>query len=123
MSPPEGAENIPSSFSLARSNQIDNSAQSGATMRKRRPIQVVTVIAATNRLEDLDEAVLRRFDNKIYVGVPRGDNRAFMIGKNLHNISNNLSSEEILSIAAMTEGWSGSDINVRSEYSQKLAGS
>jgi SpoVK/Ycf46/Vps4 family AAA+-type ATPase len=28
----------------------------------------VVVVAATNRLEDLDEAVLRRFEAKIYVG-------------------------------------------------------
>ena len=30
----------------------------------------IVVIAATNRLEDLDEAVVRRFESRIYIGVP-----------------------------------------------------
>jgi SpoVK/Ycf46/Vps4 family AAA+-type ATPase len=39
----------------------------------------VVVIAATNRLEDLDPAVVRRFESKVYVGVPEHDTRVAMI--------------------------------------------
>lgn len=39
----------------------------------------VVVIAATNRLEDLDPAVVRRFEAKVYVGVPEHDTRVAMI--------------------------------------------
>jgi SpoVK/Ycf46/Vps4 family AAA+-type ATPase len=28
----------------------------------------VVVIAATNRLEDMDEAIIRRFDSKVFIG-------------------------------------------------------
>jgi len=30
----------------------------------------MVVIAATNRVEDLDDAIIRRFDSKVYVGLP-----------------------------------------------------
>ena len=33
-------------------------------------VSEVVVIAATNRLEDLDEAVVRRFESKIFIGPP-----------------------------------------------------
>jgi len=37
------------------------------------------VIAATNRIEDLDDAILRRFESKVYVGYPDDDSRREMI--------------------------------------------
>lgn len=39
----------------------------------------VVVIAATNRLEDIDPAVVRRFESRVYVGVPDHDTRVVMI--------------------------------------------
>lgn len=39
----------------------------------------VVIIAATNRLEDIDPAVVRRFESRVYVGVPEHDTRMAMI--------------------------------------------
>lgn len=73
----------------------------------------MVVLAATNRLEDLDEAVIRRFDSKIYVGVPEHKKiRIQMIHSFLEGIEYVLSEQELGNIAEMTNGWSGSDIEV-----------
>jgi len=68
------------------------------------------VIAATNRIEDIDEAILRRFESKIYVGKPNAQERIEMIHKFLDNISHQLKQEDILEISQLTELWSGSEI-------------
>lgn len=39
----------------------------------------LVVIAATNRLEDIDPAVVRRFESRVYVGVPEHDTRVAML--------------------------------------------
>ena len=39
----------------------------------------LVVIAATNRLEDIDPAVVRRFESRVYVGVPEYDTRVAMV--------------------------------------------
>lgn len=79
-------------------------------------VSMVVVIAATNRLGDLDEAVLRRFESKIYVGVPDKEGRQQLILNNLQSIDYAMSCEELAEIADMTEGWSGSDIEVSSMH-------
>ena len=71
-----------------------------------------TIIAATNRLEDLDEAILRRFDVKIFVGFPEYSTRERLIRSFLADISCSISAEEIHYISERTDGWSGSDIEV-----------
>ena len=51
----------------------------------------VVIIAATNRLEDIDPAVVRRFESRVYVGVPEHDTRMAMVttflryGNTLHH--------------------------------------
>lgn len=39
----------------------------------------VVIVAATNRLEDIDPAVVRRFESRVYVGVPEHDTRMAMV--------------------------------------------
>lgn len=39
----------------------------------------LVIIAATNRLEDIDPAVVRRFESRVYVGVPEHDTRMAMV--------------------------------------------
>lgn len=70
----------------------------------------VVVIAATNRLADLDEAVIRRFDSKVYVGVPTRTDRENLLVSFLGNIETTLTKHDIQLIANELEGWSGSDI-------------
>lgn len=70
----------------------------------------VVVIAATNRVEDLDEAVVRRFECKIYVGVPNQGDRRKMLDFFLSGVDWELSDHELNDVSIMTESWSGSEI-------------
>lgn len=70
----------------------------------------VVVIAATNRLEDLDEAVLRRFDCKIYVGLPDSDTRINLVKKFLGDVDHNLNDSDFQHLSEILFGWTGSDI-------------
>lgn len=70
----------------------------------------VVVIAATNRLEDLDEAIIRRFDIKIYCGSPDLNSRHELISRFLSGVDAVVDDADIHEIATKTVGWSGCDI-------------
>ena len=70
----------------------------------------LVVIAATNRLEDLDEAIVRRFESKVLVNVPDLQDRLALLSNYMRGIDTNLNDDEENAIAEMTFGWSGSDI-------------
>ncbi|KAL2342709.1 hypothetical protein Fmac_003994 [Flemingia macrophylla] len=69
----------------------------------------ILVLAATNRPFDLDEAIIRRFERRIMVGLPSVENR--------EKIMRTLLAEEkvdkeldFMELATMTEGYTGSDL-------------
>ncbi|KAI4302935.1 hypothetical protein MLD38_038623 [Melastoma candidum] len=69
----------------------------------------ILVLAATNRPFDLDEAIIRRFERRIMIGLPGTENR--------ENILKTLLAKEKVKegfdykeLATMTEGYSGSDL-------------
>lgn len=68
------------------------------------------VVGTTNRPQELDEAVRRRFAAKLYIPLPEHCARQQIIKNNLKNEKHSLSEEEIASIADKTEGYSGSDM-------------
>mmetsp|Transcript_41691 Transcript_41691/g.69447 ORF Transcript_41691/g.69447 Transcript_41691/m.69447 type:complete len:1481 (-) Transcript_41691:1256-5698(-) len=69
----------------------------------------VLVLAATNRPFDLDEAVLRRFRRRFLVDLPDAENRMKIVRVILGK--EDLASDvEMDALAAMTEGYSGSDL-------------
>ena len=71
----------------------------------------VVVIAATNRPEKLDSAILRpgRFDKIIFIRPPKTDERALIFKDNLQKIP--LSADVNFSqLGAITEGFTGADI-------------
>jgi SpoVK/Ycf46/Vps4 family AAA+-type ATPase len=70
----------------------------------------ILVVAATNRPEDLDPALIRRFGIQLHVGSPTPNDRKKIIRRSLKDIAYTLSKEDTESIVAATEGWSGSDI-------------
>ena len=72
----------------------------------------VVIIAATNRFEDIDEAVSRRFECKVHVAVPNACARKKLVMKFLKDIANDLTEDDLNFIANLTYGWSGSDIEV-----------
>ncbi|GLJ13087.1 hypothetical protein SUGI_0204900 [Cryptomeria japonica] len=69
----------------------------------------VLVLAATNRPFDLDEAIIRRFERRIMVGLPNAENREKILKTLLakENIEEGFDFKEL---AIMTEGYTGSDL-------------
>ncbi|KAI3425422.1 AAA domain-containing protein [Psidium guajava] len=68
----------------------------------------ILVLAATNRPFDLDEAIIRRFERRIMVGLPSIESRELIMKTLLaKEIVADLDYKEL---AAMTEGYSGSDL-------------
>merc|ERR1712117_166356 len=73
----------------------------------------VIVMAATNRLDILDKAVLRpgRFDRQIYVSAPDIKGRASIFKVHLSGLKSELDKEELSrKMAALTPGFTGADI-------------
>ena len=68
----------------------------------------VTIVAATNRLDDLDPAIVRRFQKVIEVQLPNLEERKRMIKYHLQSITYSLTEDDFQYIGEMTEGWSGS---------------
>lgn len=66
----------------------------------------IIVIAATNKIEVLDSALLRagRFDRRIFVDLPTPSEREAIVAKYLHKIPHNVSPAEI---AKITVGFNG----------------
>jgi len=66
----------------------------------------IIVIAATNKIEVLDSALLRagRFDRRVFVELPTKNERASILEKYLSRVPNDL---EIMKIANMTVGFNG----------------
>jgi vacuolar protein-sorting-associated protein 4 len=65
----------------------------------------ILVLGATNIPWDLDPAVRRRFQKKIYIGLPDIEARKVMLKLNLGNTSNALTEEDYETIASRTEGY------------------
>ncbi|KAJ6220239.1 hypothetical protein RDWZM_006051 [Blomia tropicalis] len=68
------------------------------------------VIGTTNRPQELDEAVRRRFAAKLFISLPEKLARYNMILHHIKNEKHELTEEEIDLIAEKTEGYSGSDM-------------
>ncbi|KAK6158349.1 hypothetical protein DH2020_005663 [Rehmannia glutinosa] len=74
-----------------------------------KPGERILVLAATNRPFDLDEAIIRRFERRIMVGLPSVENREKILRTLLskEKVDEGLDFREL---ATMTEGYSGSDL-------------
>ncbi|CAD8078942.1 unnamed protein product [Paramecium primaurelia] len=78
----------------------------------------IVVIAATNRIQILDEALLRsgRFDIKIEIQLPSENDRKGILGVHLHNKKHQISSGMIELVAKNANGFSGADMeNITNE--------
>ena len=69
----------------------------------------VMVLAATNRPWDLDEAIRRRLEKRIYIPLPPADGRLSLFNINLKGIelADDINLDKMVE---MTEGYSGADI-------------
>ncbi|KAG7401586.1 hypothetical protein PHYBOEH_000118 [Phytophthora boehmeriae] len=70
----------------------------------------ILIMGATNLPQELDEAIVRRLEKRIYVPLPDGASREGLIRHLLGNQKYSLSSKDIKRIVHATEGYSGSDL-------------
>ncbi|PWA53271.1 P-loop containing nucleoside triphosphate hydrolases superfamily protein [Artemisia annua] len=73
-----------------------------------KPGERILVLAATNRPFDLDEAIIRRFERRIMVGLPSVENREMILKTLL--AKEKIEDLDFKELAVMTEGYSGSDL-------------
>jgi SpoVK/Ycf46/Vps4 family AAA+-type ATPase len=71
----------------------------------------ITVMGATNRPQDLDEAARRRFSKRIYVPLPGIAARRRLIMQLLRNEDHQLTENDFDIVAQLTEGYSCHDIS------------
>mmetsp|Transcript_15109 Transcript_15109/g.26981 ORF Transcript_15109/g.26981 Transcript_15109/m.26981 type:complete len:456 (+) Transcript_15109:347-1714(+) len=72
----------------------------------------VLVLGATNVPWELDAAIRRRFEKRVYIPLPEKEARSIMVKIHLGDTPNNLSEDDFDVLGQMTEGASGSDIKV-----------
>ena len=70
----------------------------------------ILVLGATNIPWGLDPAVRRRFQKKIYIGLPDTEARRAMFQLNLGKTANSITEKQFDDLAKRTKGYSGSDI-------------
>ena len=68
------------------------------------------VVACTNTISDLDDAVRRRFSTTIYVDLPDQQEREELLARLLEEVQTALTKQEITGLAKKMERFSGSDI-------------
>lgn len=72
----------------------------------------VLVLGATNVPWELDPAMRRRFEKRVYIALPEKHARTNMFKLNLGDTPNNLTEEEFALLGERAEGYSGSDVAV-----------
>jgi vacuolar protein-sorting-associated protein 4 len=72
----------------------------------------ILVLGATNTPWDLDPAIRRRFEKRVYIPLPDPRARYVMFKQNIGSTTNDLTDADLQMLADETEGFSGSDISV-----------
>ncbi|GAB6024464.1 hypothetical protein CHUAL_009623 [Chamberlinius hualienensis] len=70
----------------------------------------ILVMGATNRPQELDEAILRRFPKRVYVSLPDELTRMALLRRLLSKHDSPLNERQLQKLARLTEGYSGSDL-------------
>lgn len=70
----------------------------------------ILVIAATNRIQDCDQAILRRFQRRIYCSLPLFQDRYHLMLNILKDIPVDMGTKDFEEIAEVTDGWNNSDL-------------
>ncbi|XP_063619606.1 katanin p60 ATPase-containing subunit A1-like isoform X1 [Cydia splendana] len=71
--------------------------------------KIIMVLAATNHPWDIDEAFRRRFEKRIYIGLPDECTRVKLLKLNLREVALD-PNVDLVELATKLEGYSGSDI-------------
>lgn len=70
----------------------------------------VLIVGATNRPQEIDEAVRRRLVKKLYIPLPNSVARKSMILTNMKDFKMEMNDEELEKVLKMTESYSGADM-------------
>ncbi|ORM39548.1 ATP-dependent zinc metalloprotease FtsH [Babesia sp. Xinjiang] len=72
----------------------------------------ITLLAATNRMEALDRALLRpgRFDRVVHIPLPSLDGREAILRRYLSNVKYDKENVDVRALAKLTPGYSGADL-------------
>ncbi|XP_073824914.1 fidgetin isoform X2 [Musca autumnalis] len=70
----------------------------------------ILIVGATNRPQELDEAVRRRFIKRLYVPLPDFNARIDILKNLLKTVDNDLSQQDIEEIGNISDGYSGADM-------------
>ena len=94
---------------LVQMDGIGSVSSAGAN-EKEEERKNIMVLAATNRPWDLDDALRRRLEKRIYIPLPTGEGRGQLFKINLKeiNLLENIDWEQLVK---KTEGYSGADIS------------
>ncbi|XP_050386651.1 uncharacterized protein LOC126802969 [Argentina anserina] len=79
------------------------------------PNDLVIVIGATNKPQELDDAVLRRLVKRVYIPLPDVTARRLLLSHKLKGQAFSLPSGDLERLARDTEGYSGSDLQALCE--------
>lgn len=71
----------------------------------------IVIVGATHRPEDIDEALLRRIPEHVYIPLPTKEGRKFILSYYIQKIVFNGSRESIEKIAEATQNYSGDDLH------------
>jgi len=72
----------------------------------------VLILGATNIPWELDAAIRRRFEKRVYIPLPEAEARTYMVKLHLGDTPNDLEESDFDRLGELTKGASGSDIKV-----------
>lgn len=72
----------------------------------------VLILGATNIPWELDAAIRRRFEKRVYIPLPEAEARTYMVKLHLGDTPNDLTEADFEKLGEITTGASGSDIKV-----------
>eukprot|EP00929_Paragymnodinium_shiwhaense_P113626 TRINITY_DN81908_c0_g1_i1.p1 TRINITY_DN81908_c0_g1~~TRINITY_DN81908_c0_g1_i1.p1 ORF type:complete len:479 (+),score=119.71 TRINITY_DN81908_c0_g1_i1:100-1437(+) len=70
------------------------------------------VLGATNTPWDLDTAIRRRFEKRVYIPLPEEEARVVMLRLNIGDTPSQINEEEMRQIARRADGFSGADMSI-----------
>ena len=105
----EGSRRVKAELLVQMEGVNSNTSASANEKSEEDKRKLVTVMAATNRPWDLDDALRRRFEKRVYIPLPNDKGRMQLFNLNLKKIEidKNINYDKLVK---MTDGYSGADI-------------
>ena len=106
----EGSRRVKAELLVQMEGVNSNTSASANEKSEEDKRKIVTVMAATNRPWDLDDALRRRFEKRVYIPLPNEKGRLQLFNLNLKKIEvdKNINYDKLVKL---TDGYSGADIS------------